>query len=1013
MTTEAAARPEVVFEARGLTKVYRMGEVEVHGAARRRSRPLPGRVGGAARALRQREVDAPQHPRRPRRAHRRPGPLPRPRPDRGRRRASCTRYRRDHVGFVFQFYNLIPSLTARENVALVTEIAEHPHDAGGGAGAGRPRRTACDHFPSQLSGGEQQRVAIARAVAKRPDVLLCDEPTGALDAATGVPGAGGAARVNRDLGTTTVVITHNAGIAAMADRVIRIRDGRIAEVTAQRAPRLAAGGVLVSALTAKLLRDLWHARAARSVADRRWWWPAASATGRPLARHRTDRCWPAATATTPPTRSPTSSPRRCARPELVAARAAALPGVAEVETRVVGDARVDARSASRGGPGCSRWGPSGGRLNRLHLRSGRLARRAPTRSAVSEAFAHGAPPRARRQHGGDHERAPAAGDRLRRGALAGVHLRDGPGQHLPRQRALRRLLAAARRAGRRPRPGGRLQRPCAHARARRLGPATSSTASTASWGATVAPAARPRDQLVSHRFITDEIGQLDAMAAIVSAIFLGVAAFLVLGDLSRLVQAQRLQIGTLKALGYRQPDAGRSTTRPSRSVVTGRPGGWSGSGWAISSAATWPLPTPTSTGSRCWTTPPTPARCCAAPAWRWPRRYAGRRGGPARWWRCRPPRPCGLRPRATSAARCWSAPGWRSWLFGRPHGAAQPGTSPGPGPARYARPRLRHRHPGHRRLLRRRHDVDAPLEFRALRADVTVAFSQPVEPLRDGRAAPAAGRPHGGAAARGAGHPAPRDSRRQTLALAGAASGGELRRLVVGADGRAAAVPADGVLLSRRLPTSSTCEPGEEVQVELLDGRRRHGALRVAGTVDDVLGLTATCSLETLARLAGSGLVGWGASPGRPAARPGPGPRPGSAPAGGVGLLAGRPVESFSKTLGDVITGYAACWFAFAIAIAVVYSAVRTSYAERERELATPAGHRLHPRRGLAGAARREVAAQLAVGLPLGALGGLAWRPSRRPPSPPTCSASRWWCPRRPICWPPVSSSPRRSRRPC
>ena len=143
--------------------------------------------------------------------------------------AALTEYRRTHVGFVFQFYNLIPSLTAVENVALVTEIVEHamaPEDAL--AMVGLEHRL--DHFPAQLSGGEQQRVAIARAIAKRPDVLLCDEPTGALDITTGVVVLEALSRVNRELGTATVVITHNAAIAGMADRVVRLADGQIAGV---------------------------------------------------------------------------------------------------------------------------------------------------------------------------------------------------------------------------------------------------------------------------------------------------------------------------------------------------------------------------------------------------------------------------------------------------------------------------------------------------------------------------------------------------------------------------------------------------------------------------------------------------------------------------------------------------------------------------------------------------------------------------------------------------------------
>jgi putative ABC transport system ATP-binding protein len=143
--------------------------------------------------------------------------------------AELTRYRREHVGFVFQFYNLIPSLTAQENVELVTDIVEHPMPAREALSrVGLAER--CDHFPSQLSGGEQQRVAIARAIAKRPDVLLCDEPTGALDYTTGLLVLDVIAKINRELGTTAIVITHNASIAGMADRVLHLGGGRIAKI---------------------------------------------------------------------------------------------------------------------------------------------------------------------------------------------------------------------------------------------------------------------------------------------------------------------------------------------------------------------------------------------------------------------------------------------------------------------------------------------------------------------------------------------------------------------------------------------------------------------------------------------------------------------------------------------------------------------------------------------------------------------------------------------------------------
>ena len=141
---------------------------------------------------------------------------------------ALTRYRREHVGFVFQFYNLIPSLTAEENVSLVTEIADAPMTPADALDiVGLSGRT--DHFPAQLSGGEQQRVAIARAIAKQPDVLLCDEPTGALDIETGILVIEAIERVNRELGTTTAVITHNRTIADVADRVIELADGRIVQ----------------------------------------------------------------------------------------------------------------------------------------------------------------------------------------------------------------------------------------------------------------------------------------------------------------------------------------------------------------------------------------------------------------------------------------------------------------------------------------------------------------------------------------------------------------------------------------------------------------------------------------------------------------------------------------------------------------------------------------------------------------------------------------------------------------
>ncbi|NJM72727.1 MAG: ABC transporter ATP-binding protein [Scytonema sp. RU_4_4] len=222
------ASPQVIFHVENITKVYRMGEVEVHalrgvdldlyegefvvllGASGSGKSTLLNILGGldiptSGRVyFRGREITHASH-------------------------GELTRFRRHCVGFIFQFYNLIPSLTAKENVALVTEVARKPM---------RPEEALelvglsdrLNHFPAQMSGGEQQRVAIARAIAKRPEVLLCDEPTGALDYQTGKLVLEALEQVNHELGTTTAVITHNAGIAGMADRVITMRSGQITSV---------------------------------------------------------------------------------------------------------------------------------------------------------------------------------------------------------------------------------------------------------------------------------------------------------------------------------------------------------------------------------------------------------------------------------------------------------------------------------------------------------------------------------------------------------------------------------------------------------------------------------------------------------------------------------------------------------------------------------------------------------------------------------------------------------------
>ena len=226
---------DIVFSARGVTKVYDMGEVQVHalrgvdldlyhgefvvllGASGSGKSTLLNILGGLDTATEGTVEYCGKDI-----AHASDSTL--------------TDYRRHHVGFVFQFYNLIPSLTAEENVAVVTEISDNPM-APAEALTLVHLGDRLDHFPAQLSGGQQQRVAIARAIAKQPQVLLCDEPTGALDSATGIIVLEAVQRVNRELGTTTAIITHNAGIAEMADRVIQLTDGKISDIRIVENPK--------------------------------------------------------------------------------------------------------------------------------------------------------------------------------------------------------------------------------------------------------------------------------------------------------------------------------------------------------------------------------------------------------------------------------------------------------------------------------------------------------------------------------------------------------------------------------------------------------------------------------------------------------------------------------------------------------------------------------------------------------------------------------------------------------
>ncbi len=219
---------DVVFEARAITKTYHMGEVDVHALRGIDCELLDGEFvvllgpSGSGKSTFLNILGGLDVPSSGRVVYRGQDLT-------AADEAALTEYRRRHVGFVFQFYNLIPSLTARENVALVTEIVGSPM-APEAALELVELGDRLDHFPAQLSGGEQQRVAIARAIAKRPDVLLCDEPTGALDITTGVVVLEALGRVNQELGTATVVITHNAAIAGMADRVVRLADGHVAGI---------------------------------------------------------------------------------------------------------------------------------------------------------------------------------------------------------------------------------------------------------------------------------------------------------------------------------------------------------------------------------------------------------------------------------------------------------------------------------------------------------------------------------------------------------------------------------------------------------------------------------------------------------------------------------------------------------------------------------------------------------------------------------------------------------------
>ncbi len=719
----------------------------------------------------------------------------------------------------------------------------------------------------------------------------------------------------------------------------------------------------MSALNRKLRRDLWHSRGqglavAVVVACAVGVSVGSTATGKALLASRDKFYVEGALADV--------FAEAVRVPEPVAGRLAALPGVAELETRVVADARVE----HAGGLARARLvslGPGGGKLNRLHLRQGRLP--GPGEAAISEGFAQAA-----RIVPGDVVVLTVNG-RRDKVVISGVALSPeyvyalAPGNLFPDDRGYgilwlpRPQLAAAVDL-----QGG------FNAVSARLSPGASPQDVVDEFDRVLGRygglGARARADLESHRFVTDEIRQLNAMAKVLPAIFLGVAAFLVSVTLSRLVSAQRPQIGTLKALGYRSRElafhyAGFALIVTGFGVVGGLVlGHLFGQFMARTYADFYRFPTLTystdlASGLRGAGLALAAALIGAAgavrQAVRLPPAEAMRPPSPGRFHRTlleRAGLAPALPPQARMALRNLERRPVRA-LFGT-LGLASATAILVSGSCFY--------------------DIVnwmISLAFdRALLADATVTFSQAVvsdavqelarlpgvtaaEPMRS---APVMMR-HG--------------ARWRRLGLAAMPPGGQLSRLV-GGDGRVVPVPEQGVILSKRLAEMLELEVGDEVQVEILDGRRRRGPLRVAGTVDDLLGLTATCSLATLGRLAGDPGLVTGAqlaieTDARPAVAGALELRPRVA---GVSWRADA-LAAFRKTIGSTVLGYAAVLVAFASAIAagVVYSTVRTSYAERERELATLrviGFTRGETWRVLLG----EVAAQLLAALPLGALAG-------------------------------------------
>lgn len=720
----------------------------------------------------------------------------------------------------------------------------------------------------------------------------------------------------------------------------------------------------MSALATKLRRDLWRARGqglavgvvvACAVAVS----VGSTTTSRALVASR-DRFYTAealADVFAEATRVP----------EPAAGSLAALPGVAEVETRLVAGGRVE----HAGGTARARLvslGPHGGRLNRLHLRAGRLPEAGE--AAITESFAAATGLRP-----GDGVVLTVNG-RRERVTIAAVAISPefvyamAPGSLFPDDRGFgivwlpRAALAAALDAE------GAFNSVSA-----RLLPGASRGAVLDGFDRILArhgsPGAIALDRLPSHRFLADEIRQLAAMAAVLPAIFLGVAAFLVSVTLSRLVASQRLQIGTLKALGYRRRDLALHYAAFALVIVGLGAAAGVGAGQLFGD---WMART-------------------YAEFYRFPALVVSTDAASVL-------RAAGL---AAMAALAGAAGAVRQVVRLHPAEAMRP-----PAPGRFGRTLLERAglggalSPSARMALRNleRRPVRALLGTlgvasatailvtgayfddaiawmgrlafeRALRADATVTFTQSIGP----DAAAELRRLPGVAAVepfRAAQAVLRHGSRRQTVGLLAAPPAAALSRLV-GDDGRAVPVPADGVILSLRLARLLDVRPGDVLAAELLEESRRSGSLRVAGTVDDVLGLSASCSLATLDRLAGdAGRLSGAHLLVAPGAREELTRALGARPK--VAALAWRAdaLRSFERTLGDTILAYAAVLVLFACAIAggVVFSAVRTAYAERERELAT-----LRVIGFTRGEAWRvllgEVGVQVAAALPLGALAGL------------------------------------------